>query len=104
MIQIIAAILVAIWFFESARKVGKNGISWAIIGILALILPSILWVIISRVTILPALMKTDIGPAGAIISGLAIGLVGVGLGLVVVFWIYKMNLKSNFHKDPPTVN
>lgn len=93
-IQIIAAIIVAIWFFRSARAVGKSGIAWAFGGILALLAPSIPWIIFARAKILPDLIRYDVGgDAGAIISGLAIGLVGVGLGLVVVFWVHRRNLR-----------
>lgn len=95
MIQIIAAIAVAIWFFRSARAVGKSGVAWAFGGILSLLAPSIMWAVFARAVILPELVRSDISDAGAIISGLAIGLVGVGLGLVVVFWVHKRNLRPN---------
>jgi len=99
MIQIIAAIVVAVWFFRSARTVGKSGFGWAIIGAFALFVPSIPWAIFARAAILPALIDSDIGEAGAIISGLAIGLVGVGLGLVVAFWVHRKNLKSSVQQS-----
>ena len=45
MIQVIVAIAVAIWFYRSARAVSKGGGTWALNGVVAVVGPSILWVI-----------------------------------------------------------
>jgi hypothetical protein len=101
MLQIIVAIVVAVWFYKSARAVGKNGFGWAVIGIVAMTIPSLAWGFFVRAAILPTLIRSQISDAGAIMSGLAIGLVGIGLGLAVVFWLHRTNLKSNAQPTTP---
>jgi hypothetical protein len=85
MIQIIAALLVATWFFLSARAIGKRGIAWAFGGVVALVAPSIPWAIFAGVVILPAILGSDVSQAGAIVAAVAIGLSGIVPGLVIVF-------------------
>jgi hypothetical protein len=99
MIQIIAAIIVAVWFFRSATKIGKSGIRWAIIGICAFILPDIPWALFAYQAILPTVIQSDIGDTGVIISALAIGLVGLLLGFIVVYWVHRKYLKSNVQES-----
>jgi cbb3-type cytochrome oxidase subunit 3 len=99
MIQIIAAIAVAVWFFRSANKIGKSGIRWAIIGVCAFILPDVPWAMFAYQAILPAVIKSDIGETGVIISALVIALFGLLLGFVVAFWVHRKYLKSNVQQS-----
>ena len=73
MIQAIAAVVVAIWFFRSARAVGRSGIGWAIRGVLSFIAPSLLWMVFAGAVIFPAVMNADLDDAEAIFLGLGIG-------------------------------
>ncbi len=84
----------AVWFFRSARAVGKSGIVWAIIGVLVFLAPSIPWWAFVRVVIFPALISSDIFDGNGAIFGLLLGLTGIGLGLVLVFIVHWKNLKN----------
>ncbi|MEQ6342914.1 MAG: hypothetical protein M3A44_15040 [Gammaproteobacteria bacterium] len=90
--QSIIAIIVAVWFFRSARAVGKNGISWAIAGVLAFLAPSLPWLLFIR-SIIPRLAESDLGDTPDWLVGFALGLVGIGLGLLAAFWLYKAKLR-----------
>jgi hypothetical protein len=93
MLQIIIAIVVGIWFYRSARTVGKSGAAWAVGGILAFLAPSIPWAVFAQAVILPALYHSHTGSGGAIVVALGVGLVGLLLGLALVLWIHKKNLR-----------
>lgn len=101
MIQIVAAIVVSIWFFRSARARGKRGVRWALLGVIALLAPSVPWGIFARLVIFPALIpeliRADVGAVGAAAFGLAIGAVGVALGLGLVYWIHRRHLRPAEH-------
>ncbi len=51
-IQIIIAIIVMVWFYLSAKTVGKNP-GWVIIGALAFFMPGVLINIFIRLVIVP---------------------------------------------------
>lgn len=93
MLQIIIAIVIGIWFYRSARAVGKNAAAWAAGGVLAFLAPSIPWGLFARVAILPALYRSGTGDAGAIAVALFISVFGILLGLALVFWMHKKKLR-----------
>ena len=104
----IAAIAVAVWFFWSARAVGKSGIGWAFAGALALLVPSIPWTIFATPVIWTALIipiveyAPLIGEVAGFVAPLLLGpiaLVGIGLGLGVVFWVHWRNLRATAGGD-----
>jgi len=93
MLQVIIAIVIGIWFYRSARAVGKSGGAWAVGGILAFLAPSVPWALFARAVIFPTLYHSSTGNDGAIAVALGVGLVGLLLGLALVFWIHKKNLR-----------
>ena len=94
MIQIIVAIIVAIWFFCAARQAERSGIGWMFIGLAAFLLPSVPWALILRFAILPAVVESDVGDVAAFTGGFLLGLVGVGLGLGCAFFVRRRYLVS----------
>lgn len=46
MLGSLAAIIIAIWFYTTARAMGKNPVSWAVIGLLAYFIGAILWTVL----------------------------------------------------------
>lgn len=94
MIQIIVAVIVAIWFFCAARQTERSGLGWMFIGLAAFLLPSVPWALILRFAILPALLEADMSDGAAIASALFLGLIGVGLGLGCAFFVRRRYLVS----------
>lgn len=43
MLQVILAVIVAIWFFKAAGKVGLHQGKWVLAGLVCYVIPSILW-------------------------------------------------------------
>lgn len=81
MIGLIASILFIIWFFNSAKKVGKNPWGWAIAGFLSYYIPAFIWGIILGLIS----SKIDIrisSSSEAIIYGLVVGLSSVLVGSI----------------------
>jgi len=95
MVQIIVAIIVAIWFFCAAREVGRSGIGWMFAGLAAFLLPSLPWALIVRFAIMPALLDSDMSHGTAVMTGLLIGLVGIGLGLGCAFFVRSRFLATS---------
>ena len=93
MLQIIIAIVIGVWFYRSARAAGKNGAAWAAGGVFAFLAPSIPWALFARAVILPALYSSNTGGAGAIAVALFVSVVGILLGLALVFWMHKKKLR-----------
>ena len=109
---IIAAVAVAVWFYWSARAIGKSGVGWALAAAVALLVPSIPWTIFATPVIWTALITpifwnletapSPIGEAASFVAPLLVGpiaLVGVGFGLVVVFWVHRRNLRPTAGGD-----
>jgi hypothetical protein len=94
MLAIIVAIVVAIWFFRSAGAVGKSGPGWAAIGIVVFFVPNFIWALVARAAIIPAAIRSDMGTGGAVALGLAIGLVGIALGLGLAVWVHRKSLQE----------
>jgi hypothetical protein len=94
MIQLIAAVIVAVWFYRSARAVGRNGAAWAVGGGVASFVPSVIWGLFVRVAFLPALYGSVPGSATLFVVSLLIGLVGIALGLALAYWVHKKYLRT----------
>lgn len=79
MIGLLVSILFVIWFFNSAKKVGKNEWGWALAGFISYYLPVFIWGLILR-SIIPELGIRISSDTGAIAFGLVIGLSAVLIG------------------------
>lgn len=79
MIGLIVALFFAAWFFQSAKKVGKNPWRWAIIGLLSYGLPVFLVGLVSGIAI-PALQVQVDSKEQAIAFALGIGMTGIAVG------------------------
>jgi hypothetical protein len=106
MIQIIGGTIVAILFFLSARKVGKNPIGWALLGALIFFAPSIPLFIIWKLAILPAI-PSNLGGMSQIVIVVLLGLSSVipslGTGTALTVWIYRRNLRmSTYPSETPS--
>ena len=100
--QSVVAVIVAIWFFRSARAVGKSGVAWAIGGVLAFLAPSLPWLLFVRASLLPKLVKSNLSDFAETAVAVSLGLVGVGLGLLVAYLLYRANLRKPAVPDPAT--
>ena len=93
-IQIVVTIIVMIWFAHTARAVGKSSL-WATIGALAYLIPNFLsaFIMMAIIRIIPSgLIMSN----SALNSVMIIGFIGgSGIGLILVFWIYKTKLRSD---------
>jgi len=94
MLQLIAAIVVAVWFYRSARTVGKNAAAWAVGGAVASFVPGIAVGLIASVAVFPMLMRSDMDSTGFGIVALLISLVGLGLGLALAYWLHREYLRA----------
>ncbi len=81
MIGLLVSILFVIWFFNSAKKLGKNEWGWALVGFISFYLPVFIWGLILR-SIIPELGIRISSESGAVAFGLAIGLSAVLIGAV----------------------
>lgn len=88
MVGVIAAILVAIWFFSTAPRSGRPQVSWAISGVVVYFLAALLWSLI----VTPGIKDSAIhNQSGLLIFMVRYAYVGVGLlvAAVVNFWLNK---------------
>ena len=85
MLAKIAAIIVLVWFYRTAVKIGENGIQWAIIGVIGFFLAAF----ITHFGVVDPISKYALGqktPAGLITQLPAF------VGLAVAYLIRKMYL------------
>lgn len=88
MIGVIAAIAVAVWFFNTAPRSGRPPVSWAISGAVVYFLAALLW----SVTVTPALKDAAVHNPGAVLI-FAVRYLYIGVGLAaaagVNVWLNK---------------
>ncbi|MCP4370081.1 MAG: hypothetical protein GY797_18490 [Deltaproteobacteria bacterium] len=94
MIGILVSILFIIWFFISAKNVGKNPWGWAGVGFLSYYIPVVIWGFILKL-ILPGLGIRISSSGGALAFGLAIGLSAVLVGAVCAYLVRAKILLKN---------
>jgi hypothetical protein len=94
-IQLLAALAVAVWFFRAARAVGKSGPGWAVLGFGAVIAPSFPWLIFARLTIIPALIRSDLEGFSLGIIAFVVGAIGVLFGLAFAYWLHRTKLRPD---------
>ena len=79
----IAAILIAVWFYHSARKAGKDNVwRWVGVGVVSYYAAGIVWVY----AILPLILGRRLQMPSASM-GIMIELSGIFVALLVVAWI-----------------
>lgn len=91
----IVAILVAVWFYNAAKKAKKNNIwFWVAIGVVAYYVFGALWVY----GVLPNIMGRQFA-SPSLFAGIAIELSGIVAGLSVVILIWFRFLRSSPNQD-----
>jgi hypothetical protein len=93
MLAKIAAVIVLVWFYRTAVKIGENGIQWAVIGVIGFFLAAF----ITHFGIVDPISKSVLGqktPAGLITQLPAF----VGIG--VAYLIRKIYLLKNAANPP----
>lgn len=86
----IVAILIAIWFYNAAKKARKGNVwSWVAIGVIVYYVSGALWVY----GILPTFMDRQTH-APSLSAGVAIELSGIMAGLLVVILIWYRFLRD----------
>ncbi len=78
MIGIIAALVIAIWFFRRARRLGRNGFGWAVLGVVSYYVPNLLWQSLVSMPIARNAMRSGEFSGGTFFACV---LAGVGLGI-----------------------
>ena len=96
-IQIIIALGVAVWFFRSACATGRNALGWAAIGALAVFAPSVPWAVVVSLVVLPAVIGSDMGDTQTFLLAAFVGLIGVGIGCVLAWWLHRRYLRGSAH-------
>jgi uncharacterized membrane protein YjjP (DUF1212 family) len=90
LLYVIASIVVAIWFFRSARAIGKSGLVWSIIGIGIVLLAGLVWIAIA-ITFIPS--SLIFFPSTAI-AGFLLKFFGVALSFALAFLVHRKTLVS----------
>lgn len=88
MVGVIAAILVAVWYYSTASRSGRPPISWAVSGVVVYFLVALLWTLI----VTPGVKDSAIhNQSGILIFIVRYAYIGVGLlaAGVVNFWLNK---------------
>ena len=88
MLGVIAAIVVAIWFFNTAPRSGRSPVSWAISGVVVYFLAALLWSLIVTPGIKDAAIHNQ---SGVLIFIVRYAYVGIGLvaAAMVNIWLNK---------------
>lgn len=88
MLSVIAATLVAVWFYRTAERSGRPPVSWGFSGVIVYFLAALLWSLI----VTPGIKDTAIhNPNGTLIFIVQYAYIGVGLAVAaaVIFWLNK---------------
>ena len=88
MLSVIAAILVGIWFFNTASRSGRPPVSWGISGLIVYFLAALLWTLIVTPSIKDAAIHNQ---SGVLIFITRYAYIGVGLAsaAIINFWLNK---------------
>ncbi|OAI10939.1 hypothetical protein A1359_15560 [Methylomonas lenta] len=88
MIGVIAATLVAIWFYSTAARSGRSAVSWGVSGVVVYFLTALLWSLIVTPVIKDAAIHNSSGLLIFIVryAYISVGLVAAAL---VNFWLNK---------------
>jgi hypothetical protein len=98
-LQIIFAILIMLWLFFAAKKVGKSP-AWAFAGLAAFLAPSFLGSLIFLLIVLPAIYPDLVRSVVTILIIQAIfAITGSAIGFVIVYRLYKTKLLTPQQSD-----
>ncbi|MDD2760709.1 MAG: hypothetical protein PHH11_10510 [Methylomonas sp.] len=88
MLGIVAAILVAVWFFNTAQRSGRPPVSWALSGVVVYFLAALLWSLIVTPGIKDVATHTL---SGVLIFIVRYAYIGIGLiaAAIVNIWLNK---------------
>ncbi len=88
MAGVIAAILVAVWFYSTASRSDRPPVSWAVSGVVVYFLAALLWSLIVTPGVKDAAIHNQ---SGMLIFIVRYAYIGVGLltAGVVNFWLNK---------------
>jgi hypothetical protein len=88
MVGVIAAILVAVWFFSTAERSGRPQVSWAISGVVVYFLAALLWSLIVTPTLKDSAIHNQSGHAD-FYGSLCLYRRGLLAAAAVNFWLNK---------------
>lgn len=88
MVGVIAAILVAVWFYTTASRSERPRVSWAVSGVVVYFLAALLWSLIVTPGVKDAAIHNQSGMLIFIVryAYIGVGLLAAGL---VNFWLNK---------------
>lgn len=93
MLSIIIAVVIAVWFWRSAGRVGRSRPGWAGLGFAAFLLAQVpvalVWMAV-RSDVLRQVIRSDASPATmGIAIGLTVAVLAVGSGLLAAWWLHR---------------
>lgn len=98
MIGVICALLIAIWFWRSAGRVGKSKIGWALLGLISYYVPNLSWQFIVTLSVREGVLDAvRMGPGAenvGLILLIASVFIGVALGIGSAVLVHRRLLSS----------